>query len=145
LLLGLLAVAGYQNRDKLGAAINKMQVPGADPSSGTGLGGILDGIGAGGLANGLGDLLKSFQNAGHGDVADSWIRPGVPTQPVTAEQVSRAVGEENLSELSQRLGISRDELLQRLAGAIPAGVDQLTPEGRMPNDEDVRKALLPGV
>jgi uncharacterized protein YidB (DUF937 family) len=146
-LLGLLAVAGYQNRDKIGAAIDKMRQPDNDgpngAGSGGGLGGLLEGLGGGGLASGIGDLLNSFKTAGHGDVADSWIRPGVPTQPVTTEQVSQALGEDNIGELSQRLGLSRDELLQRLATSIPQKVDELTPGGRMPNDDEVRQRLMP--
>jgi uncharacterized protein YidB (DUF937 family) len=146
-LLGLLAVAGYQNRDKIGAAIDKMRQPdgaGANGGgAGGGLGGLLESLGAGGLASGVGDLLNSFKTAGHGEVADSWIRPGVPTQPVSSDQVAQALGEENITELSQRLGISRDELLKRLASTIPAKVDQLTPGGRMPTDDEIRQNLMP--
>jgi uncharacterized protein YidB (DUF937 family) len=147
-LLGLLAVAGYQNRDKIGAAIDRMRdsagsSPGTAPASGGGLGGLLEGLGAGGLASGIGDLLNSFKTAGHGEVADSWVRPGVPTQPVTSEQVRQALGDENIDELSLRLGISREELLQRLVSTIPQKVDELTPGGRMPSDDEVRNALMP--
>jgi uncharacterized protein YidB (DUF937 family) len=39
---------------------------------GAGLGAGLGGLGAI-LSNGLGDLLKQFQGAGKGDVADSWV------------------------------------------------------------------------
>jgi uncharacterized protein YidB (DUF937 family) len=45
--------------------------------------------------------------------------------------------------LSQRIGISRDELLKRLATAIPQAVDTLTPGGQMPTEEQVRQRLLP--
>jgi len=85
----------------------------------------------------------SFKTAGHGDVADSWVTPGVPTQGLTPEQVQQALGEETLGELSQRIGISRDELLKRLATAIPQAVDTLTPGGQMPTEEQVRQRLLP--
>jgi uncharacterized protein YidB (DUF937 family) len=150
-LLGLLAVAGYQNRDKIGAALNSLGA-GQGGSGGQqgglggllgngGLGGVLSGLGAGGIAGGLGDLLNSFRDAGHGDVADSWVRPGVPTQGLTPEQVEQAVGEDNLNELSQRTGLTRDELLQRLATAIPATVDTLTPDGQMPTEEQARHNL----
>jgi uncharacterized protein YidB (DUF937 family) len=166
-LLGLLAVAGYQNRDKIGAALGGLQnhdpnTPesplggianslgglfsgGTGTQSGGGLSGMLDGLGGTGLTGGLGDLLNSFKNAGHGDVADSWVQPGVPTQGLTPGQVQEAVGEENLSELSQRTGLSRDELLKRLATAIPQTVDTLTPGGQMPTEEQVRQKLLPAV
>jgi uncharacterized protein YidB (DUF937 family) len=147
-LLGLLAVAGYQNRDRIGEAINKMQPPNPNgpPTGATGgLGGLLEGLGAGGLANGVGELLNSFKTAGQGEAADSWVRPDVPTQSLSADQVAQAVGEDNLRELGRRLGLSRGDLLDRLASAIPAQVDALTPNGRMPTDDDVRRTLqLPG-
>ncbi len=148
-LLGLLAVAGYQNRDKISNALGGLQKDASDPNSGLGgllggLGGALGGAGAaGGLTGGLGEILNSFKSAGHGEVADSWITPGVPTQGLTPDQVQQAVGEDNLAELTQRTGLSRAELLQRLSTSIPATVDQLTPGGRMPTEEEVRQRLLP--
>src|ERR1700750_2194719 len=89
-LLGLLAYAGYQNRDKIGAALGNLQKEAGDPNSavgglanslgglfsggtgtqpGGGLSGILDGLGGTGLSGGLGDLLNSFKDAGHGATA----------------------------------------------------------------------------
>ncbi|MEP7241998.1 MAG: YidB family protein [Devosia sp.] len=157
-LLGLLAVAGYQNRDKIGAALNNLGggsaaggtgqggLGGMLGGSGGGLGQILSGLGAGGLTGGLGDLMNSFKNAGHAEVADSWVRPGVPTQGLTPEQVQQAIGDENLTQLAQQTGLSRDELLKRLATAIPETVDKLTPNGEMPTEEQARQNLgLPTV
>jgi uncharacterized protein YidB (DUF937 family) len=153
-LLGLLAVAGFQNRDKIGAALNNLGggqagtgngsqggLGGLLGGSGGGLGQVLSGLGAGGLTGGLGDLMNSFKNAGHADVADSWVRPGVPTQGLTSEQVEQAIGDENLRELATQTGLSRDELLKRLATAIPTTVDRLTPDGQMPTEEQARQNL----
>jgi len=152
-LLGLLAVAGYQNRDKIGAAFNNLggdQGGGGSQGGGLGsllggnsggLGQILSGLGAGGLTGGLGDLMNSFKNAGQADVADSWVNPSVPTQGLTPAQVEQAIGEENLAQLTQQTGLSRDELLKRLATAIPTTVDRLTPDGRMPTEEQARQNL----
>ena len=152
-LLGLLALAGYQNRDKIAGAIKDAQsrrdTPGAPQS---GLDGMLAGVGdllgnvsqGGGLTGGLGELLGSFKTAGHGEVADSWVNPNVPTQGLTPEQVEQAVGGDNLAELAKRTGLSRDELLKRLATAIPETVDKLTPNGQMPTEAEARQQLLPG-
>lgn len=162
-LLGLLAVAGYQNRDKIGAALNNLQ--GSDPASTGGLGGILGNLGGalhnqggtaggglgevlgglagGGLTGGLRDLMNSFTTAGHGEIAQSWVQPGVPTQGLTPEQVRQAIGDESLADLTQRTGLSRDELLKRLATAIPKTVDTLTPGGEMPTEAQMQQKLLP--
>lgn len=173
-LLGLLAVAGYQNRDKISGAIDDLksrspQNPDGSPDilgglgnslgglfGGTGqpsadgraapaggFGDILSGLGAGGLAGGLGDLLGSFRNAGHSEVADSWVNPAVATQGLRPDQVEQAIGAENLAELSQQTGLTREELIERLAKAIPQAVDTLTPNGQMPTDDQIRERLLP--
>lgn len=170
-LLGLLAVAGYQNRDKISGALDDLkarspQNPDGSPDvlggianslgglfnggpttkEGTrdnGPGDLLSGLGVGSLAGGLNDLLGSFRNAGQADVADSWITPGVPTQGLRPEQVEQAIGSDNLAELSTRTGLSREELIERLAKTIPDAVDTLTPDGNMPTDDQVRQRLMP--
>lgn len=145
-LLGLLAVAGYQNRDKIAGALKGLQ----DPDPGTspegqgggilaGLGGLIgSAAGSGGLTGGLADLLDSFKQSGQQQVADSWVTPGVPTEGLTPTQVEQAIGSENLDELSKRTGISRDELLNRLSTAIPEHVDKLTPDGHFPTEEQAQ-------
>ena len=80
-LLGLLAIAGYQNRDKLaemlGGALPKGGsggAPGQQPGQQGGLGGLLEqfkGAGVGGLlGGGVGELVDRFKQAGQGDIAD---------------------------------------------------------------------------
>jgi uncharacterized protein YidB (DUF937 family) len=65
----------------------------------------------------------------------------VPTQGLTVEQVEQAVGDDNLRQLAERVGLSREELLQRLATAIPQTVDTLTPNGELPSEEQARQRL----
>jgi uncharacterized protein YidB (DUF937 family) len=157
-LLGLLAVAGYQNRDKIGQVLGGLKTGAGQNGQSDGLGGLLSSLGLGGLlgepgttsagggnvlTGGLGDLLDSFKTAGQGDVADSWVKPGVPTQGLRPDQVEQAIGADNLAELSQRTGLSREDLLSRLATAIPATVDRLTPNGHMPTEEEARERLMP--
>ncbi len=82
-LLGMLAIAGYQNRDKLaemlGGALPKGESGGAPGQQG-GLGGLLEqfkGASVGGLlGGGLGELVDRFKQAGRGDIADSWVGTG---------------------------------------------------------------------
>jgi uncharacterized protein YidB (DUF937 family) len=155
-LLGLLAVAGYQNRDKISEALKGLQTGGGGAGKNEGLGGVLGGLGdllggragagagggataGGGLGGGLNELLNTFRGAGQAETADSWITPGVPTKGLTPQQVEQAIGSENLDELSSRTGLSRQDLLQRLATAIPETVDRMTPEGRMPTDDQARQ------
>ena len=145
-LLGLLAVAGYQNRDKLAEMFSGAfsKSPGAPPQAGVGtpaggqqssLGGLLGSVGAGGvgglLSGGLNDLVESFKQTGQGEVADSWVSKG-PNQAVAPHQLEQAIGPDVLGTLSEQTGLSREELLSRLARNLPDAVDKYTPEGRLP-------------
>ncbi|MDW5318554.1 YidB family protein [Rhizobium sp. PL01] len=156
-LLGVLAVAGFQNRDKIGELLRGLQNPqgGGDPSQKQGglgdilggvtgggvgglggLGGLLGGGSAGGiLGGGLGDLLKQFQQNGHGETANSWVEAG-PNAQIDDRQLSEALGPEILDDLSARTGLSPHEILSRLSLELPKAVDELTPDGSIPVDDD---------
>ena len=142
-LLGLLAVAGYQNRDKLGELLgglgNKTGNP-ADPNRQSGglgdiiggLGGLLGGATSGnGLSGGLGDLVDQFRQVGRGQKVDSWVNPGA-NDPVDISDLEEAFGEDTIAELTEKTGLSRQELLKRLTETLPDAVNEMTPEGRLP-------------
>jgi uncharacterized protein YidB (DUF937 family) len=138
-LLGLLAIAGYQNRDKIAELIREAQTKYAKSSpegsqggrEGT-LGNLLGGTSLGGLlGGGLQDLVDSFKSSGQGEIADSWIRNG-PNKPVSPQELERAISPEVLATLSEETGLSRQELLARLSRALPEAVDKYTPDGRLP-------------
>jgi uncharacterized protein YidB (DUF937 family) len=134
-LLGLLAVAGYQNRDKLGEMLKGVMNPGGAPG-GVDSPGAAGGLGEGGdplktIQGGLADVIDRFRNAGHGDAADSWVATG-PNAPITANHTETALGPDLIDMLTQRTGLSRSELLARLSAVLPEAVDKLTPDGRMP-------------
>jgi len=148
-LLGLLAIAGYQNRDKIADMLNGLGqnkpgavpgAPGATGGTGGGLSGVLDqlrtslgGAGAGGfLGSGLGELVDRFKQNGQGATADSWVSTG-PNQPVTPSQLEQAIGPDVLATLQQQTGLSREELLARLTRELPNAVDKYTPQGRLPS------------
>src|SRR5690349_9513610 len=98
-LLGMLAIAGYQNRDKIAEMLrnaggDKSKPGTGDPLSGMlgNLGGVLGGAGVGGLLNGgLGELLDKFKQSGEGETAESWINQG-PNKEVSPPQLKRAIG-----------------------------------------------------
>ena len=154
-LLGLLAVAGYQNREKISQVLGSLGQKGSNPdgaSESVDLGGTLEGLRgqAGGaglgsiLSEGLGGLVDSFKQSGQGKLADSWVQSG-PNQPVRSEQLQQAIGEDVLTALEERTGLSRDELLSRLATAIPSAVDGFTPDGRLPTEEEANRFARSGV
>jgi len=110
---------------------------------GGGLGGLLGGaLGGGALSGGLQDLLKQFQQNGHGDKAESWVSGGA-NQPISAQQLEQALGEERIQWLMHQTGLPRDQLLSGLSQQLPSVVDKLTPNGRVPTDQEAN-ALLAG-
>jgi uncharacterized protein YidB (DUF937 family) len=104
-----------------------------------GLGGLLAGGAAGSiLSGGLGDLLRQFQQSGHGEVADSWVQPG-PNKQISPNDLATALGADQINALSSQTGLSRDELLDGLSQHLPGVIDQLTPEGRLPTDDEAAR------
>lgn len=105
-----------------------------------GLGGLLGGSGGGLnggiLANGLGGLLDSFQRSGHGDIASSWVGTG-ENRSIAPNQLEEALGPDTVSELSQQTGMPQQDLLSQLSQVLPGVVDQLTPEGRLPRQDEL--------
>jgi uncharacterized protein YidB (DUF937 family) len=142
-LLGMLALAGYQNRDKLMEMFN--DATSGRPKSGSGgpalaqgdlsnvFGGLLGGGGVGGLlGGGLNELLEQFTKNGQGDAAESWVGTG-PNKEISPPQVKQAIGQDVLATLVQQTGLSQEELLARLSRELPTAVDKYTPDGRLPS------------
>ena len=93
-LLGLVALAGYQNREKIAEMVGKHghndpqhrqsgQPAGVDSTYGP-LGGVGDL-----LKNGLGELVDRFKQNGRGDVAQSWVNHG-PNQDIAPHELETA-------------------------------------------------------
>ena len=145
-LLGLLAIAGYQNRDKIADMLRGVGQgkPGAGQDGLAGLLGqlksSLGGAGAGGLlGSGLGELLERFKQSGQGETAESWIKTG-PNKPCTPSQLEQAVGPEVLETLSKHTGLTREELVSRLCRELPDAVDKYTPQGRLPTEAELARS-----
>ena len=93
-----------------------------------------------GDAGGLGGLFQAFQGKGMGDLISSWISTG-PNPPATADQIAHALGPQTLSQFAARAGVPHGEAGGLLASLLPAVVDQLTPQGKMPESNDLESAL----
>lgn len=146
-LLGLLAyktLKGKNLSEMLGGAGGQSGQAGQGGLGGLlqgGLGGLLGGGAAGGLlSGGLGDLIKQFQANGVGDKADSWVSTG-PNRSIEASELERGLGEERIAWLMQQTGMSREELLAGLSQELPQMVDKLTPQGRIPTDQEAARLV----
>ena len=106
--------------------------PGGDPNTPSAGGGILDTISKTfGSDGGLREVLDRFRQAGSGDKVDTWVKDG-PNEGIEPQQVEAAVDEATLKALSEQTGLSREELLRRLALELPHAVDRMTPDGKLP-------------
>ena len=106
-----------------------------------GLGGLLGGAAAGTvLSGGLGNLIKEFQDSGHGRVAQSWVGTG-PNQTIAPNDLASALGTDTLDALSQQTGVGREDLLAGLSQYLPDLIDQLTPNGRLPTEQEASRMI----
>lgn len=130
---GLLGGKSVPAGGKPGASLNEL-FPG-------GLGGLLGGAAAGSvLSGGLGNLIKGFQESGHGHAAESWVGTG-PNKEIAPGDLADALGSDTLDTLSQRTGMGQNELLEALRHQLPGFVDQLTPHGRIPTEEEASRMV----
>lgn len=106
-----------------------------------GLGGLLAGGDAGGmLSGGLGELMKQFQQSGHGDAADSWVGTG-PNKQISPDDLNNALGDDTVNSLAEQAGISKIELLDGMSQELPRFVDTMTPQGALPDEDEMRRLL----
>jgi uncharacterized protein YidB (DUF937 family) len=106
-----------------------------------GLGGLLGGAAAGSvLSGGLGNLIKELQQGGQGRAAQSWVSTG-PNEEIAPHDLANALGSDTLESLSRQTGMGQDDLLAGLSQYLPDLVDQLTPNGRLPTEEEASRLV----
>lgn len=82
-------------------------------------------------------LLERFQSAGFGEQTRSWVGTG-RNEALPPGAVERAFGRDGLSEVARAAGVSEDEASRGLEELLPAMIDRMTPDGRMPDDDALR-------
>ena len=93
---------------------------------------------AGSILGGLTDLIGKLSAGGVAPQVNSWVGHG-PNEPVPPGQLGSALGQNVLAELSQRTGMSQQELLNQLSTVLPQIIHHMTPNGRMPTLADLEK------
>lgn len=97
----------------------------------------------GGLIGGLGGLIDKFRNAGQGDTIDSWVGSG-QNKPIQPGQLQQTLGNQTISDLARQAGLNEQDLLAQLSTVLPNLVDKLTPQGRVPTEQEVRRGYYRG-
>lgn len=126
-LLGLAAVAGYQNRDKISDFVKGLTGGGAAAAAPAAAQQI-----PGGLSGALGGLISHMQANGAGNVASSWVGTGA-NLPINGAQLSQVLGPDLVNKISASTGLSADQLVAQLSAVLPQIVDHLTPKGQLPH------------
>ena len=91
---------------------------------------------------GIEGILGRFQQAGYGQQAQSWVGTG-PNMPIDANALQQILGSGTLGQIAQQLGVSREQASDDVAQMLPQVVDQMTPTGEIPDNNNnlVNEAL----
>lgn len=92
---------------------------------------------------GLQNLMSSFQNAGLGDIINSWVGNG-ENLPISADQIMKALGGGQLGQLAQSAGVTEGQAASGLADLLPGLINQMTPNGQAGDAADFNPAQLLG-
>jgi uncharacterized protein YidB (DUF937 family) len=82
---------------------------------------------------GLQGVVNEFERNGLGATVKSWVGTG-PNQPISAADVHRVLGPDLLQQLSEKSGLSVQDLTAKLSQVLPQAVDRLTPDGAIPRN-----------
>ena len=93
-----------------------------------------------GGTGGLGGLVQAFQGKGMGDMMSSWISTG-PNPPINGSQITDVLGHATLSQFAAKAGVPQGEAGGLLASLLPMVIDQLTPQGKVPESNDLESSL----
>lgn len=87
---------------------------------------------------GLAKLMDQLKGGGLGAQAKSWVSTDQANRPVTGDQLTRALGEDRISQFADTLGVSTEQAAQTMASALPHVVDAMTPDGTLPGTSEGR-------
>lgn len=108
-------------------------------SSGNLTDGIMDMLG-GQQGGGLMNLIQQFNAGGLGDIMQSWISTG-QNLPISQQQIQSVLGNQMIQGVAKRAGISPDAAGAGLAQLLPKIIDQLTPNGSVPESGMLEQGL----
>jgi uncharacterized protein YidB (DUF937 family) len=84
---------------------------------------------------GMGAVMDKFRQKGMGGQAQSWMSTG-DNEPIDGQAVEQVVGQDELRQMAQRLGVPEEQVAQAFAEIMPEMVDKMTPQGQMPPEAD---------
>ena len=94
-------------------------------------------VGGGG---GLEGILGALQSSGLDDLVQSWVGSGA-NGSISADQLENVLGSDTLSQFAGKAGIDHGQAGGVLASLLPSVVDQLSPDGKLPDSDSLQNAL----
>ena len=88
------------------------------------------------MNGGLQKILGRLQATGHEEEASSWVSTG-ENKAVDAAAVREALDDDEIRSIATQLGVSEDEAAEAVARVLPDVVDQVTPQGEVPPDDEL--------
>jgi uncharacterized protein YidB (DUF937 family) len=82
---------------------------------------------------GIEGVLGKFRQAGYAEQAQSWVSTG-ENQPISADALQQVLGQGQLGQIAQQLGLGQSEAAGGLASMLPQIIDQMTPQGQVPQN-----------
>ncbi len=107
---------------------------------GSGMSALLPVVGGLLASGGLSKIMGGLKANGLAEQADSWVGTG-PNKPVTGSQVEQAAGKEQIQQIAQQLGVSESQAADAVATVLPEVVDKVSPEGKLPPEQDLDAAF----
>jgi uncharacterized protein YidB (DUF937 family) len=95
------------------------------------LGSLIGALGSGG-GQSVSGLVQQLREGGLGDAVGSWVSDG-PNRAVSGPDIAQALPYQTLDHAARESGLTPEQAADRIAGALPAAVDRLTPGGSVPD------------
>jgi len=89
---------------------------------------------------GLQGMLGKMQQAGFGEQAQSWVGTG-QNMPISPDALTQIFGQGQLGRIAEQLGMPQQDVAGGLAQMLPGVVDQMTPQGQIPDNDLVAETL----
>ena len=89
---------------------------------------------------GLQGMLGKMQQAGFGEQAQSWVGTG-QNMPISPDALAQIFGQGQLGRIAEQLGMPQQDVAGGLAQMLPGVVDQMTPQGQIPDNDLVAETL----
>jgi uncharacterized protein YidB (DUF937 family) len=81
---------------------------------------------------GVNGLIQQFEQQGLGQLVSGWMG-GATNTPITGEQVVQGIGQDKVTAIASKVGLSEQQVTEGIAKLLPLMLSHLTPNGTAPS------------